>query len=176
MLGPDAEAGTIEDVHQSLDVGWYETPAEITLGGRVGNSLGAQGVEIDLVVAPKFNVLHPLAAGDEVESEIQDMVGFVVGQMSFEKVEVPIDIVDQADLLSQQENGADTAGTEPFYAIGVFVVDIGGGHHRFGPLGIADILETLANSPPSFLKDSLLASQTFFSESSSHSKASLVLE
>ena len=31
-----------------------------------------------------------------------------------------------------------------------------------------------ANSPPSFLEDSLLASRTFFSESSTHSKASLV--
>ena len=55
------------------------------------------------------------------------MVGFVVGQMSFEKVEIPINIVDQADLLSQQANVDDTAGTEPFDAIGVFVVDIGGG-------------------------------------------------
>jgi hypothetical protein len=34
--------------------------------------------------------------------------------------------------LSQQENAADTPRTEAFDAIGVFVVDIGGGHHRFG--------------------------------------------
>jgi hypothetical protein len=123
--------------------------------------------------------IHPHEApttGDDVESDVQDMVGFVVGQMSFEKVEIPIDIVDQADLLSQQENGADTAGTEPFDAIGVLVVDIGGGHHGLGSLGLAHILETEANSPPSILKVFLLASQTFFSESSTHSKASLVLE
>jgi hypothetical protein len=103
-------------------------------------------------------VFHPLATGDEVESDVQDMVGFVIGQVSFEKVEVPIDTIDQADRSSQHENGADTAGTEPFDAIGVFVVDIGCGHHRFGSLGVADILETQLNSPPPFLKDSLLAS------------------
>src|ERR1700678_937436 len=176
LLGPDAEAGTIEDVHQSLDVGWYEAPTEITLGGGIGNSLGAQSVEIDLVVAPKFNVFNPLAAGDDVEGDVQDMIGFVIRQMSFEKVKVTIDTVDQANRSSQHENGADTAGTEPFDAIGVFVVDIGGGHHGFRLLGLAYILEAEANPPSAFLKDSLLASQTFFSESSSHSKASLVLE
>src|ERR1700677_4723633 len=149
LLGPNAEAGTIDDVHQSLDVGWYEAPAEITCGRWVGNSLGAQGVEIDFVVATQFKVFHPPATGDEVESDVQDMVGFVVGQMSFEKVEIPIDIVDQADLLSQQENGADTAGTESFDAIGVLIVDIRGGHHGFRSLGLADVLETEVNSPPS---------------------------
>jgi hypothetical protein len=101
------------------------------------------------------------------------MVGFVVGQMSFQKVEVLVDIVDQADLLSQQENGADTAGSESFDAIGVFVMDIRGGHHGFGLLGPGFIRETEANSPPAFLKDSLLASLAFFSESSAHSKASI---
>ena len=121
-------------------------------------------------------MLDPLATGDDIESDVQDMVGFMVGQVTFEKVEIPIDSVDQADPLSQQENRADTAGTEPFDAIGVLVVDIGSGHHRLGLLGLADILEAEANSSPSFLKNSLLASQTLFSESSSHSKTSLVLE
>ena len=176
LLGPDAEAGTIDGVHQSLDVGRREAPAEITFGGGIGNSLGAQGVEIDYVGATQFEMFDPLATGDDIEGDVQDMVGFVIGQMSFEKVEVPIDTVDQADRSSQHESGADTAGAEPFDAIGMFVVDIGSGHHRFRSLGFADILETEANSPLSFLKDSLLASQAFFSESRSHSKASLVLE
>ena len=121
-------------------------------------------------------MFEALTTGDDVESDVQDMVGFVVRQMSFQKVEIPIDIVDQADLLNQEENGADIAGTEPFDAIGVLVVDIGDGHHGLGSLGLAHILEAEANSPPSILKDSLFASQTFFSESSTHSKASLALE
>jgi hypothetical protein len=135
LLSPDAEATAVDDVHQGLDVGWCEATAEITLGGGVGNSLGAQGVEIDLVVAPQFKVFDPLATSEDVEGDVQDMVGFVVGQMTFEKAEVLVDIVDQADLLSQQENGADPAGTEAFDAIGVFVMDIRGGHHGFGSLG-----------------------------------------
>jgi hypothetical protein len=173
LLCPDTEAGIIDDVHQDLDVGWGEAPAEIARGGGVGNSLGAQGVEIDLVVAPKFKVFDPLAAGEDVEGDVQDMVRFVIRQMSFEKVEVPIDTVDQADRSSQHENGADAAGTEAFDATSIFIVDIGGGHHRFGSLVLADICEPEANSPSSLLKLSLLASQTLFSDSSTHSKAPL---
>ena len=107
LLGPDVEADTIDGVHQSLDVGRHEAPAEITFGGGIGNSLGAQGVEIDLVVATQLKMFEVLATGDDVESDVQDVVGFVVGQMSFEKVEIPIDSVDEADLLSQQKNGTD---------------------------------------------------------------------
>ena len=70
-----------------------------------------------------------LTAGKDVVSDVQDIVGFVIGQMPFEKVEIPIDIADQAGPSSQQENGTDTAGTETLDAIGLFVVDIGGGHH-----------------------------------------------
>ena len=148
--------------------------SEIARGGRVGNSLGAQGVEIDLVVAPKFKVFDPLAAGEDVEGDVQDMVGFVIRQMSFEKVEVPIDTVDQPDRSSQHENGADAAGTETFDATSMLIVDIGGGHHRFGSLVLANICKPEANSPPSFLKCSLLAGQTLFSESSTHSKAPFI--
>ena len=91
LLGPDAEAGPLM-MSIKVTTSASEAAAEITLGGGVGNSLGSQGVEIDLVVAPQFEVFDPLAAGDDVESDVQDMVGFVVGQMSFEKVEIPIDI------------------------------------------------------------------------------------
>jgi hypothetical protein len=174
LLGPDAEAGTIDDVHQSLDIGRHEAPAEITLGGGIGNSLGAQGVEIDFVVATQFKMFEVPATGDDVESDVQDVVGFVVGQMAFEKVKIPIDIVDQADLLSQQKNGADTSGAEALDTIGVFVVDIGRGHHGLGLFGLANIRETEANSAPSLLEDSLLASPAFFSETSTHSKASFI--
>jgi hypothetical protein len=109
-----------------------------------------------------------------LEGDVQDMVGFVVGQMTFEKAEVLLDIIDQADLLSQQESGADPAGTDAFDAIGVFVMDIRGGHHGFGSLGSQFIREMEANSPPAFLEDSLLASLAFFSESSTHTKTILV--
>ena len=78
------------------DVGLGEAAAEVPCGGGVGDALGAQGVEIDLVVAPQFEVFDPLAAGEDVEGDVQDMVGFVIGQMPLEEMEIVVDVVDQA--------------------------------------------------------------------------------
>ena len=114
-----------------------------------------------------------LAAGEEIEGDVQDMVGFVVGQMPLEQMEVAVDFLDELDLLSQQEEGADAAGTEPPDAIGRLIVDIGRGHHGYGPLGSGRIGESLLDSPPTVLEGSLLACGAFSSESSTHSKAPL---
>ena len=113
------------------------------------------------------------AAGEDVEGDVQDVVGFVIGQMPLEEVEVAVDVVDQADLLSQQEDGADAAGTEALDAIGEFVVDVGGGHHgpgRSGP-GVFSSRFWIRRRPS--WKNLFLRACAFFSESSSHSKAPL---
>ncbi len=93
--------------------------------------------------------------------------------MHLEQMEVAVNLVDQVDLLSQEKDGADAAGAKPLDAIGQFVMDIGRGHHGYGPLGPRHIDESLLNSSSPFLEDSLIAGLAFFSESSSHSKASL---
>ena len=102
-----------------------EAAAEVPFGGGVGDALGAQGIEIDLVVAPQFDVLEALAAGEDVEGDVQDVVGFVIGEMALEEMEVVVDVADQAGAASQQEHGADAAGDEALDALGQFVVDVG---------------------------------------------------
>ena len=163
----------IDGVHQGEDIGLGEAAAEVAGGGRVGDAFGSQGVEVDLVVAPQFEVFDALAAGEDIEGDVQDMVGFVVGQMPLEQVKIAVDILDESDLLSQEEEGPDAAGTEPADAIGMFVVDIGGGHHGYRPLRAGRIVESFLDSPSPFLEESLLACGPFFSESSTHSKAPL---
>ena len=54
-------------------------------------------------------MLEVPAAGEEIEGDVQDMVGFVVGQMALEQVEIAVDILDEFAPLSQQEEGADAA-------------------------------------------------------------------
>ena len=88
---------SIDGVHQGEDIGLGEAAAEVAGGGGVGDALGAQGIEVDLVVAPQFEVFDPLAAGEDVEGDVQDMVGFVIGQMPLEEMEVAVDVADQAD-------------------------------------------------------------------------------
>ena len=70
------------DVHQGHDIDFTETAAEVAGRGRVGNSFGSQGIEVDLVVASQFEVLDSLAAGEDVEGNVQDVVGFVVRKMA----------------------------------------------------------------------------------------------
>ena len=171
LLGPDPQPRLIDRVHQVEDIGWGEAAAEVPLGGRVGDAFGTQGVEIDLVIAPQFEVLEAQAADEDIEGDVQDVVGFMVGQMPLEEVELAIDLLDEIDLLSQEEEGTDAAGPEPAGALGVVIMDIGGGHHRYRPLGTGCIGEAFLDSPPPVLEDSLLACGPLFSESSAHSKA-----
>src|SRR3954462_14901165 len=82
------------------------------VGGGVGDPSGAQGVEEGLVVAPGLDVLDPGAAGAEVEGDVEDVVGFVVGEVVLEEQEVAVDVADRADPPGDQEHGADAAGGE----------------------------------------------------------------
>ena len=87
LLGPDSQPSLVDGVHQVHDVGVAEAAAEVTGGRGVGDALGAQGIEIDLVVASQFDVFDPLAAGQDVEGDVQDVVGFVVGQVPLEDMD-----------------------------------------------------------------------------------------
>src|SRR6516165_4557746 len=98
-----------------------------------------------------------LAAGEDIEGDVQDMVGFVVRLMPLEQLKIAVDILDEIDFLSQEEDSTDAAGTEATDAISMFVVDIGRRHHGYRPLGTGRIVESFLNSPSPFLEESLLA-------------------
>src|SRR5439155_6496085 len=112
LPGPDPRPRLIDGVHQGHDIGFGEPAAEVARGGGVGDAPGTQGIEVDLVVAPQFEVLDPLAAGEDVEGDVQDVVGFVVRQVSLEEVEAAVDVADQSGRARHEEHGADAAGTE----------------------------------------------------------------
>src|SRR4051812_23313788 len=98
------------------------------------------------------------------------MVGFVVGEMALEQMETAVDFLGEFDFLSHQQDGADAAGTESADAIGVFIVEIAGCDHGYGPLGSGRIGESLLDASPGLLEEVLLACGAFFSESGTHSK------
>ena len=56
LLSPDPQPRFIDGVHQGEDIGLGEAAAEVPGGGRVGDSFGSQGIEVDLIVAPQFEV------------------------------------------------------------------------------------------------------------------------
>ena len=67
-------------------------------------------MEARLSVAPHFEVFDVLAAGDDVERDVQDVVGLVIGKMYLEEVKIGVDIADQVGTVRQEEHGTDAAG------------------------------------------------------------------
>ena len=164
LLRPDALPGLVDRVHQVEDVTESEASAEVARGRGVGNPHGAQGVEIDLIITPQFEVLDLCATGKDVEGEVDDVVGFVIGEVAFEEVEVVIDIGDETCGACDQEHGADATGGQSLDTIGQFVVDVVGGDHRAFPLGAGPILDAT--------EESSLALPEFVEDIGVHSKAS----
>src|SRR3954452_20377975 len=90
-------------VHEVQDITAAEPATEVAGGGGVGDSRRIQGVEISLVVAEPLDVLGPGTAGEEIEGDVQDVIGLVVGLMAFEQAQVAIDIGDQSGPACQQK-------------------------------------------------------------------------
>ena len=107
---PDAQAHLVDRVHQRLDVRDLESPAEVALGGRVGNTLGAQGVQVRLLIALKLDVLKAGASDENVVGEVQHVVRFVIGLVLLQQVQVPVDHLDQPAPPGEQVHGPDPAG------------------------------------------------------------------
>ena len=109
LLGPDAPPRVVEGVDQRFDVAVREASAEVAGRGRVGDATGAQGIQKVLVVTAQFDVLQTGALAQGVVGEVEHVVGFVVGQVQLEQLQVSIDGVDQADAPGQQMDGPDAA-------------------------------------------------------------------
>ena len=165
LLGPDPQPRLVDGVHQGEDVGLGgEAAAEVACGRGIGEPLGSEGIEIDLIVASSLDVFDPLAASEEIEGDVEHMVGFVIGQMAFEEMEGPVDLLVELDLLNHEEDGPDAAGGESPSATSGFIVDIGRGDHGYRPLGPGVLARrSLMRRRPSW-KDLFLRAAHFFGE------------
>src|SRR4051794_6976681 len=97
------------------------------------------------------------APGEDVEGDIQDMVGFVVGEMALEEMKMGVDAGDQAGGSCQHQHGTDAAGGEALDALTEFVVDIAGGDHGDFAFGAGAILDAAEDSLPTLSQELSLA-------------------
>src|SRR5262249_43194567 len=134
-----------------------EATTEIPRGGRVRDAHGAERIEIDRVVAEPLEVFDPAATGEDVEGDVQDMVGFVIGEMAFEEMEIVVDGGDQAGPPCQQQQGADAARSQALDTLTQFVVDVGGGEHGNFTLGFWAMGDPVEDSPSPLLQELALA-------------------
>ena len=165
LLSPNPLSGSVEGVHEVKDVRQLEPAAEVSRGGGIGNSPGAEGVEIDFVVASPLQMLDLAAAGQDIEGNIQDVIGLVIGKVAFEEMELLIDVPDQSSPASEQQHGADATRPQSLDPLGEFVVNVVGSDHGGLAFGTRTILDASEDSP--------LALAEFVEDSRIHSKASV---
>ena len=132
LLLPDFDPCLIEDVLKGLDVVGRETAAEVAGGGGIGDAVGTQGIEEDDVVAPQLDVIEAGTVAQRVVGDVEDVVGFVVGEVELEQVEPLVDSLREVELADQQMDGADAAAGDGFCLGRGFVVDVAGGDDRIG--------------------------------------------
>src|SRR6516225_9378963 len=122
-------------------------------------------------------MFDPLSASQDVVRDVQDVVRFVIGQMSFEELELVVDLADQSNPAGQEMDGADVTGGESLNAVSQFVVDVGSSHHGFVAFRSRPILDAAEDSLVTFPEnpaDPLLlllgvASGRILGDSSTHS-------
>ena len=168
LLRPGAHPGLVEGVHQPPHIDLGEAAAEVSGGGRVGDTLGPQRIEVDLVIPSHLQMFQSAAAGQEVVGDREDVIALVIRQVSLEKVEVLVDVVDEPELLGQEVDGPDAAGGDRPDLLGDLVADVGGGDDRLDPLDAGPILDATGDPP--------LASVQLTVETGVHSKTSWVAD
>jgi hypothetical protein len=132
LVRPSHAAGVIEEVLERGNALGGEAAAEVPCGGRVGEATGAESIEEVGVVAAEFEILQASTVAQGVVGEVEDVVGFVVGQVDLEDMEVSIKPVDEAQLTGEQVKGADAAVADAVAAVTDLEVNVAGGEHGFG--------------------------------------------
>ncbi len=87
------------------------------------------------------------AAGQDVQGDVQDMIGLVVGEMTFEQMQFVVDVSNQSGPACQQEHGTDAAWAQSLDPITQFVVDVAGGDHGAFTLGTGAVFDAAEDSP-----------------------------
>jgi len=82
---------------QRLHVGAGEAAAEVARRGRIGNPLGAQQIEIGLVLPPQFEVLERAPRAERVVGQVEHVVALVIRQMHLEQVQPLVDRLSQLE-------------------------------------------------------------------------------
>jgi len=153
LLFPDRKTHAVDRLHQRQHLGdRVEPAAEVAGRRRIGHPRRAQGVEIDLVVAKRLQVLQAVAAAQDVVGDVQHVIRLVVRQMDLEQTQFIVDRADQADLPRQQVDRADPADPGRAGPVGQVVADAPRGHDRPGrsaelPGAVAAFDAALASEP-----------------------------
>jgi len=146
LLLPNAWADLVEDVLQSVDVRFGEPAAEVTRRRWVRDAVRPERIEEVDVVAPQFDIIEMAALAQGVVSDIEDVVGLMIGQMDLEQMEAIIDGIDQSELQDEGMHGADAAVNDAVGSAGDLVVNVASGKNWLVALGEYGLVEASFNT------------------------------
>ena len=130
LAGTESEARAFALIEQRAHVVGREASTEVARGGRIGNPACAEGIEKDCIIAAQFEILQTGAITQRVVSDVEDVIGFMVGQVDEKDMQAAIDGVDEAELSGQAMDRADAAVVDTVDAPGNLIMNIRGGEHR----------------------------------------------
>ena len=130
LPGPHVQPSVVDGCHQRADVSLGKAAAEVAGRGGVGNPLGAQRVEEDLVVAPQFDVFQPNAVAHRVVGQIQHVIRLVIGAVDFQHLDPAVDRLDQTGRVGQLVDQADAAVADGPRLVGQFHTNLRRREHR----------------------------------------------
>jgi hypothetical protein len=109
---PGSEARFIDRLLQEINLlSGLKAAAEVSGGGGIGETVGPERVEIGGIAAQGLDVFDAGTASKDVEGDVEDMVGFVIGLVLFEDVDVGVDMAFESESFAEaMEEGHPTAG------------------------------------------------------------------
>jgi hypothetical protein len=146
LPSPDTLPNVIADVDQGMHVRSAETSAEIAGGRRIRNALSTEGIEVDFILATQFQILQASAVAQRVVGQVEHVIGFVVGQMDLEQVQLFVDGIGEANAPRQKMDGADAAVSQAARAVSDLVLDVAGSEHRLVQVAELLFIESAFNS------------------------------
>ena len=97
-------------------------------------------------VAPQFQILQTGAVTKGVVGEVENMIGFMINNADFEKMQVVIDGIGEAQMFDHLLHSAEAAVTKAMTAFAQFVTNVAWGELRPTSLGPLVVVETAINA------------------------------
>ena len=96
--------------------------AKVTGSGRIGNRMRAEHVEMYGVFSSILDMFQCSAAAEKVVGNVQNVIGFVIGQFEFQDGHA-IECIDESDLIDELMDECESAVSDGLCSFGNFELD-----------------------------------------------------
>src|SRR5207244_7094894 len=129
---PYFEPRSIEAFLQRRNVRLSKAPREISGRRRIGYPFRSQSIQEHFILPAQFNIFQPLPSGYDIVGDVQHMVALVVRQVDFEQLQVPVQVLDQAQTLHHQMYRSYPTAIHPLRSLRHLIDNVTGLEHRTG--------------------------------------------